>query len=104
MEKRQKAERFTILDPARVPEKPAKPNRPVFYPVSVLAALIVGIASGCAREWKKNVILGEWELPSGVEVLGRIPPVKVQSAGPMGPAGWAAVKLSWAASWIGSKV
>src|ERR1017187_4519431 len=31
MERRQKSERFEVLDPGRVPEKPVKPNRPLFY-------------------------------------------------------------------------
>ncbi len=77
MEKRQKAERFTILDTARVPEKPAKPNRPILNAVSAALALGLALLLGCAREWKKNVILGEWELPGNIVVLGRIPDIKV---------------------------
>lgn len=105
MEKRQKAERFTILDPARVSEKPAKPNRPVLNAVSVIVALGLALVLGCAREWKKNVILGEWELPGDVPVLGRIPAMAIGNQRLMTSSkrstvsGW---KLGLAASLIGS--
>lgn len=79
MEKRQKAERFTILDTARVPEKPAKPNRPVLDAVSIVLALALAGVIGCAREYKRNVILGEWELAGSVTVLGRIPAIKMDA-------------------------
>ena len=42
LEKRQIGEQFKILDPARMPEKPASPDRPRLY----LIALLVAIASG----------------------------------------------------------
>jgi polysaccharide chain length determinant protein (PEP-CTERM system associated) len=75
MEKRQKAERFTVLDSARVPEKPYQPNRPVFIAVGCMISLILAIAFGVSRELRKNVILGEWELPQNLTVLGRIPAI-----------------------------
>jgi succinoglycan biosynthesis transport protein ExoP len=73
MERRQKSERFTVIDPARVPEKPFKPNRPLFWSFGVAAGLLLGIAAGAALELRQNVVLGEWELPVGVTVLGRLP-------------------------------
>src|ERR1035438_9617515 len=73
MERRQKSERFTVIDPARVPEKPFKPNRPLFWSFGVAAGLLIGIALGGALELRHNVFLGEWELPAGVVVLGRLP-------------------------------
>jgi len=73
MERRQKSERFTVIDPARVPEKPFKPNRPLFWSMGVVAGMLIGIAAGAALELRKNVVLGEWELPGGVVVLGRVP-------------------------------
>ena len=39
MERWQKAERFVMLDAARVPEKPTSPNRPVFMAGGVLLSL-----------------------------------------------------------------
>ena len=73
MERRQKSERFTVIDPARVPEKPFKPNRPLFWSLGVAVGLMIGLAAGFGMELRQNVILGEWELPAGVTVLGRLP-------------------------------
>jgi hypothetical protein len=86
MERRQKAERFTIIDPARVPEKPVKPNRPLLYALCSFGGLLLGIASAMGRELKTNAILGEWELPKGVPVLGRIPRI-VPAVAPPSPDG-----------------
>ncbi len=76
MERRQKSERFTLLDPARVPERPAKPNRPLFAGIGSLAALALGGLLGFGLEMRRNCILGEWELPKGVVVLGRVPVIE----------------------------
>jgi polysaccharide chain length determinant protein (PEP-CTERM system associated) len=86
MERRQKAERFTIIDPARVPEKPVRPNRPLLYALCSFCGLLLGIASAMGRELKSNAILGEWELPKGVPVLGRIPRI-VPAVAPPSPDG-----------------
>jgi uncharacterized protein involved in exopolysaccharide biosynthesis len=70
MEHRQQAERFTLLDPARIPEKPVRPNR--------LLLQMLGAAISLA-EVKGNAILGEWELPTDVVVLGRVPQIKISA-------------------------
>lgn len=73
MEHRQQAERFTLLDPARVPEKPVKPNRPLFSVLGCLASLILAMGVGFGREAQRNTILGEWEIGPDLIILGRIP-------------------------------
>jgi polysaccharide chain length determinant protein (PEP-CTERM system associated) len=73
MERNQKSERFTILDPARVPEKPVSPNRPLWASGGVVLALFLSIGCCLLLEIRKNRLLGEWELPEGVVVLGRVP-------------------------------
>ena len=73
---RQKAERFVTLDMARVPEKPVKPNRPVLDAIVCALGLSLGLAVAFGREYKNNVVLGEWELPRDTVVLGRVPPVQ----------------------------
>jgi uncharacterized protein involved in exopolysaccharide biosynthesis len=83
MERRQKSERFTVIDPARVPEKPFSPNRPLFWSIGVLAGLLIGMAAGFGIELRRNVVLGEWELPPGVAVLGRLP--YIDMAAPLTP-------------------
>jgi polysaccharide chain length determinant protein (PEP-CTERM system associated) len=76
MEKRQQAEHFTLLDPAHVPTKPLKPNRPLFYAAGAGLAFVIALAIPFAIELKKDSILGEWELPTNAPVLARIPLMK----------------------------
>ncbi len=73
MERRQKAERFTVIDAARAPVKPVKPNRPLLYAACSLLGFALGIAFAMGKELKRNAVLGEWELPRGVPILGRVP-------------------------------
>jgi polysaccharide chain length determinant protein (PEP-CTERM system associated) len=77
MERRQKSERFTIVDPARVPEKPISPNRPLLYTLASLLSLVVGLAAGFGREYRHGVLLGEWELPGDLTVLGHLPVIHI---------------------------
>jgi polysaccharide biosynthesis transport protein len=73
MEHRQQGERFTLLDPARVPEKPVRPNVPLFITIGCAAAVLLAFGIGFAREANKNQILGEWEIAEDIPVLGRVP-------------------------------
>jgi polysaccharide chain length determinant protein (PEP-CTERM system associated) len=73
MEKRQKSEKFVLLDAARVPTEPVKPKVLVLSLLGSGVGLILGVGTGLLRELKKNVLLGEWELPKELEVLGRVP-------------------------------
>jgi polysaccharide biosynthesis transport protein len=73
MEKRQQGERFTMLDPPRVPEKPVSPKRPLLLAIGCTLSLAFALALPIAKETKKNTVLGEWELPEGLNVLGRVP-------------------------------
>jgi polysaccharide biosynthesis transport protein len=43
MESRQKSERFVILDPAQVPEKPYSPNRPLLILAGLAGGIFVGV-------------------------------------------------------------
>jgi hypothetical protein len=79
LERRQKGERFTILDPARVPEKPAKPNRRLLYAASLLAGIVLGALAAIARGLAGDRLLGEWELPKDVLLLGRVPHISMAS-------------------------
>ncbi len=73
MERRQKGERFTVLDAASVPEKPFKPQRGPLSALGATLSLVIGICIAAGKELKRNSLLGEWELPAGVLVLGRVP-------------------------------
>lgn len=77
MERRQKSERFTVIDPAHVAEKPVKPNRPVFAGLGSLTGLLIALAIPLVNELRKGQILGEWELPEGIPILVRLPYVEI---------------------------
>lgn len=73
METRQKGERFTLLEAARVPEQPVRPNRPLLLTLGVAASLLLGFVFAIGVELSAGTVLGEWELPPHVPVLGRVP-------------------------------
>jgi len=75
LERRQQGERFTMIDPAQVPVKPFAPDRPTWAGVSCGFSLLLAVIAGLAREMKRNVLLGEWELPPEITILGRISPI-----------------------------
>lgn len=74
MERRQKSERFSVLDTARVPEKPFRPNRPAMFGLGLALGMGMGIGMVFLREFQDNSIKKEDELARfGLRVLGRIP-------------------------------
>lgn len=73
MERSQDSERFTVVDPARVPQKPVKPKRLELAAVGSFAGLAIGLLLGFALEFRKQTFLGEWELPNDIPILGRVP-------------------------------
>ncbi len=75
LERRQQGERFTMIDPAQAPAKPFSPDRLQWAGVGCGLSLLMGILAGMVREMKRNVLLGEWELPSDIAILGRIGPI-----------------------------
>jgi hypothetical protein len=77
MERRQKSERFTVLDRAKVPAKPVKPKRPLLYGIVSAGSLALALLIGLGLELRRNVFLGEWELPEGTVVLARLPYIEV---------------------------
>jgi uncharacterized protein involved in exopolysaccharide biosynthesis len=89
MELDRKSEHFTIADPARVPEKPISPNRPLLYTLVSLLSLVVGLAAGFGWEYRHGVLLGAWELPDDLTVLGLLPVIHITgpSADPAGRPG-----------------
>jgi polysaccharide chain length determinant protein (PEP-CTERM system associated) len=77
MERRQQSERFMLLDPPKVPEKPFKPKYPVLYAAGTAFGLMLGVLAGVALELRQNVLLGEWELPEGTVILARLPGISI---------------------------
>jgi protein tyrosine kinase modulator len=77
MERRQKSERFTLLDPATVPQKPFKPKRGALEVAASGIALALGLLAAFGRELNAGWLLGEWELPlGGAVILARVPHIK----------------------------
>lgn len=75
MELRQKSERFTINDPARVPQAPISPNRPLYNSIGVLGGLVLGVLLAVGRGYHKGTLLGRWELPEYAPILAEIPSI-----------------------------
>jgi polysaccharide biosynthesis transport protein len=87
MERRQKAERFTIADTARVPAKPTRPNRMVLRGAGCAVGLIFGLVIGLGWEVRTRSLLGDWQIPAGVAVIARIPHIEHSSIEPIIHAG-----------------
>jgi hypothetical protein len=86
MERRQKAERFTIADPARVPGKPSRPNRTMLQAMGSIAGFAFGIVLALGREVRRRALLGDWQVPAGVPVIARLPEITHSSLEASGPA------------------
>jgi uncharacterized protein involved in exopolysaccharide biosynthesis len=87
MERGNQSERFTVADPAHVPSTPVKPRRLTYTAAAALLALALSLGLAMFIELRRGVVLGEWELPSGYPVLGRIgciTPSALADAGPRG--------------------
>jgi succinoglycan biosynthesis transport protein ExoP len=90
MEQQQQAEKLTLLQDARVPTIPFKPVRPLWITVGCLAGLAISLVIGAVREVRAGTVLGEWELPAGVAIMGRVPVIAADGmdAPEAGAGGW----------------
>jgi len=77
METSQRGEEYTLVEPARIPERPAKPKRQLLYPAGTLMSLIIGILGVLVVRLPRDKVLGEWELGPGVVILGRVPQIVI---------------------------
>jgi succinoglycan biosynthesis transport protein ExoP len=77
LEQKQKGERFTVLDPAQVPEKPVKPRRKLLLVLAGLAALALPCILFVGKEIVASRITTETELraliPKNAKIIGLIP-------------------------------
>jgi protein tyrosine kinase modulator len=75
LERRQIGEQFKVLDPARMPEQPASPDRPRLYLMFVLIALGVGIGLAAAAEYFDRSLRSEADVRAALNlaVLATIP-------------------------------
>jgi succinoglycan biosynthesis transport protein ExoP len=79
LERKQQAERFTVLDLARTPEKPFQPKRLPFMAGAVVAAILIAAAAIILIAQLRGAIRSQSDLvaslPSKIPVLGTIPPI-----------------------------
>jgi polysaccharide chain length determinant protein (PEP-CTERM system associated) len=81
LEKRQIGEQFKILDPARMPERPASPDRPRLYLIAVLAALVVGLGTAAAAEYFDRSLRTEADVRAALNlmVLATVPMMRTST-------------------------
>ncbi len=80
LEVEQKAEKFSLLEPPRVPEKPEKPNRIKFLFMGFVVSMLGGLGAGFAAETLDSSIRSHSTLASltGAEPLVVIPYIENQ--------------------------
>jgi polysaccharide chain length determinant protein (PEP-CTERM system associated) len=80
LEKEQKGGRFTLIDPARLPEKPFKPNRVAI----MLIGLVLGVGAGfgmlAVREFIDESVrsVGALAVATSFPILGSIPEIEIE--------------------------
>jgi polysaccharide biosynthesis transport protein len=83
LEEKQKAERFTVLDPAQVPVRPSRPKRSALIPLSAFVALGLSIFAVVFKEILSPAIKTEAELKTlaapSVRILGLIPDIRTSA-------------------------
>jgi polysaccharide chain length determinant protein (PEP-CTERM system associated) len=80
LEKEQKGERFTIIDPARLPEKPYKPNRMAIILIGMVLGVATGIATASIKEFTDSSIHSAEALATitSFPVLAGIPEISTE--------------------------
>ena len=69
LEREQKGERFTLIDPARLPEKPYKPNRRAIILIGLVLGIGAGVGFAALREFSDQAIHN----PDGLARISSLP-------------------------------
>ena len=75
LEKEQMGEKFTLIDPARLPEKPIKPNVPAVLLIGLFLGIGAGVGNASLKESGDQSVRtpGQLTRALGLPVLGAIP-------------------------------
>ena len=75
LEKEQKGERFTLLEPPRLPERPFKPNRLAIMLVGIVLGIGAGVGWAALREFSDDSVrnVDQLEFVTKHQVLAGIP-------------------------------
>jgi hypothetical protein len=75
LERRQIGETFKLLDPARVPERPFKPNRQLFYLAGIVIGLGIGLGIIALLEYRDHSFRSDREVTRllALPVLALVP-------------------------------
>jgi polysaccharide chain length determinant protein (PEP-CTERM system associated) len=82
LERKQQSEQFKVLDPARIPEKPFKPDRNKI----LLMGAVIGLMSGLGLTWFRESLdrsfhtVQDVEVYLGIPVIATIPSLKQESS------------------------
>lgn len=97
LEKEKKGERFTIIDPARLPEVPYKPNRPAIILIGLVLGIGAGIGTASFKEFTDSSVRSASMLTqvTSYPVLANIPLIVMEDES-------GKKKIMWI--WIGSGV
>ena len=81
LEESQAGDKFTVVDPPQLPEKPVKPNRMAIVLTGFILGLGAGIGLGAIREFTDTTIrtAGDIKRIVGVQVMAAIPDVREPS-------------------------
>jgi polysaccharide chain length determinant protein (PEP-CTERM system associated) len=77
LEKEERGERFTLVEPPRVPEKPFKPNRRAIVMIGLVLGISVGVGWASLREFLDDAVhkSDRLTLTTGFPVLADIPEI-----------------------------
>jgi uncharacterized protein involved in exopolysaccharide biosynthesis len=99
LEKEQKGERFTLIEPPRLPEKPFKPNRLAIMLIGIVLGIGAGVGFAALREFSDDAVRNadHLKLATKFPVLAGIPEIITKKD----MASRRVKRIAWAAGTLG---